>query len=330
MNSTAQDEIVVYVSAVRSALTGLPPETREELLEDLPEHLAEVLSEGTGTLVERLGSPEAYAAELLATAGFVGGFPDPPKSGRTDLLLERRDQALALLRRLDARMGPALGHAKASDFLRLLRPAWWVLRGYLAAMVIAGILDGSGQPLGLLPRVGGSLIAAMLLLAGCVTASVWLARQDVGARKWGRYALYSGTTLLVVVALTGFLSADGLARSNYYEDAGYYDPNPYSNVQDVFVYDHQGNLVPGARLFDQDGSPIQLGNAWCQDETTGASEHSRSMGYPYCPENQPFRAPSLDPSAGADPSRSAAPSAPAAPSGRPGPAASVTPSVRPS
>ncbi|MFD0518227.1 HAAS signaling domain-containing protein [Paractinoplanes durhamensis] len=57
MNTTAQDEIRDYVEAVRQALAGLSAETREELLEDLPEHLAEVRAEGSGTLRDRLGSP---------------------------------------------------------------------------------------------------------------------------------------------------------------------------------------------------------------------------------------------------------------------------------
>ena len=38
--------------------------------------------------------------------------------------------------------------AAVRDFLVVLRPAWWVLRGYLAAMVLAWMLDDSGQPTG--------------------------------------------------------------------------------------------------------------------------------------------------------------------------------------
>jgi uncharacterized membrane protein len=59
VNTTARDDLSTYVEAVRTALGDLPPATRDELLEDLPEHLAEVQAEGTGSLVDRLGSPEA-------------------------------------------------------------------------------------------------------------------------------------------------------------------------------------------------------------------------------------------------------------------------------
>ena len=72
------DEITAYVEAVRAALSGLPDAIRDELLEDLPEHLAEVAADDVGSLTDRLGPPSVYAAELLASAGFVGGFPDPP------------------------------------------------------------------------------------------------------------------------------------------------------------------------------------------------------------------------------------------------------------
>jgi HAAS domain-containing protein len=319
VNSTAQDEITTYVSAVRAALAGLPDATRDELIEDLPEHLAEVQAEGAGTLVERLGTPEAYAAELRATAGFVGGFPDPPV--KADPLAELRDNALRLLRIADVRVGPLLGYARSSEFLTLLRPAWWVLRGYLAAMVVAWLLDDSGQPMGLLPRIGGSEVVALLLLAGGIVGSVWLGRHTFGPSPWAKYALWSGTAVLVLVAIAGFFSADSSARDQNYTDVNYSNNNnPYSNVQDVFVYDDQNRLVPGARLYDQDGQPIQLGNPYCNDDETGESNHSKSMGYPYCPENAPFRTPSSAPT----PSPSVTPSGSVSPS-RPVPS-TVTPS----
>ena len=50
MTTTVQDEINLYVFAVRAALGDLPESLRDELLEDLPEHLAEVLADGEGSL----------------------------------------------------------------------------------------------------------------------------------------------------------------------------------------------------------------------------------------------------------------------------------------
>lgn len=321
MTTTAQDEINLYVFAVRAALGDLPESLRDELLEDLPEHLAEVLADGGGTLIERLGSPEAYAADLRGTAGFVGGFPDPPT--RTRQLFELRDRALVRLNIVDARLGPLLGYAKVSEFLVLLRPAWWVLRGYLAAMVLAWMLDDSGQPIGLLPRIGGSEVVALLLLGVGVLGSIWLGRRSLRLSKWPRMSLYAASVILVLVALGGFTSADSSTRDANYTDVNY--DNPYGNIEDLFVYDEQGRLVTNARIFDQNGEPLRLGNPYCYDES-GEYRDVQTLTYPYCPSRAPFRMPSpVDPAASAEPSVSAEPGVSADPSGapsqRPGPGA---------
>ncbi|GAB1645112.1 HAAS signaling domain-containing protein [Krasilnikovia sp. MM14-A1259] len=309
MNSTAQDEITAYVFAVRAALGDLPESLRDELLEDLPEHLAEVLAEGDGTLVDRLGLPSAYAAELRSSAGFVGGFPDPPPS--PNRYGELRQEVLRGLRVADERLGPLVGAARASEFLMLLRPAWWVLRGYLVAMVVAALLDDSGQPIGLLPRIGGSEAVALVLLAAGILGSIWLGRRTVRLARWPRYALYAGSVVLVLVAFGGFMLADSSTRGSEYADVGYSDP--YGNVQDVFVYDQEGRLVKGARLFDQDGTPIHLGNAWCADEANGGgTDAANDSVYPYCPQNAPFVMPSTGSSAPAAPAPRASSSAPVA------------------
>jgi hypothetical protein len=336
VNGTSTDEITAYVAAVRAALAGLPEATRDELLEDLPEHLAEVAADDVGSLVDRLGPPSVYAAELLAGAGFVGGFPDPPP--RRDPLGELRQATLRYVHIADARTGPLFGQARASEFLRQLRPAWWVLRGYLAAMVIAAILDDSGQPIGLLPRIGGSEVIALLLLAATVFGSIWLGRRSTGLAKGPRYAIYAGTAVLVLVAMSGFLSADSSTRGSFYSDVNY--DNPYSHVQDVFVYDEQGRLIDGARLFDQDGQPIRLGNAYCAgpDEYSDVTPAPDDSTYPYCAENAPFRMPIAPPGeptgpAPTDPtltdpapteSASPAPTAPADPAPSPSAGAKTT------
>lgn len=69
-----------YLRLVGFELRDLPWRTKRDLLEEIREHLAE-LPEGTD-LVERLGAPEDYVAELRAAAG-----------------LERRHGPVALLRR---------------------------------------------------------------------------------------------------------------------------------------------------------------------------------------------------------------------------------------
>ena len=315
MNSTAQDEITAYVFAVRAALGDLPEAQRDELLEDLTEHLTEVMADGEGSLVERLGSPEAYAAELRGTAPFVGGFPDPPSSSRTyapftelrdQVVPQLREHLVPMLRVADERVGRVLGYPRARDFFVLLRPAWWVLRGYLAAMVFADALD-SGGPIGLLPRIGGSDVVAFMLLGAGILGSVWLGRRSLRLSPLPRLALYLGSFVLVMAAMVGFSAADSSTRDSYYSDVNY--DNPYSGVEDVFVYDESGRLVSDARLFDQNGEPIHLGNPYCYDENGELRDEGDPGVYPYCAEQAPFRMPGAAPEASASPEPSATPTA---------------------
>ena len=318
MIGTDEDQVTAYLYAVRAALGDLPEATRDELLEDLPEHLAEVLADSGGTLVERLGPPEEYAAELRASIGFVGGFPDPPPDRNAEL----RAAVLLRLGQADRRLGPLIGYPLVSDFLVLLRPAWWVLRGYLAAMVLAWLANGGSQSMGLLPRIGGSSLVALALIVACVIGSIWFGRRSFSLAAGPRVGLYAGSVVLVLVGLGGFLYADSTqvnSDSGYSDGSTYTDvSNPADNVQDVFVYDNQGRLIEGARLFDQDGTAITLGNPYCTDEDTGESAHSKQMGYPYCPQAAPFANPSAERSAGPSPSAGSAstgvPSTPVSPS----------------
>ncbi|MGK3204876.1 DUF1700 domain-containing protein [Amycolatopsis sp. MEPSY49] len=85
----------VYLARVRTALADLPASEIEEILEDVRPHLAELEAElGEGArveaLIERLGTPESYAAELRAS----GGYPAPAE-GTTQVLATAKAPSLA-------------------------------------------------------------------------------------------------------------------------------------------------------------------------------------------------------------------------------------------
>ncbi|MFI7203058.1 HAAS signaling domain-containing protein [Micromonospora aurantiaca (nom. illeg.)] len=307
MTVTGQ-EITDYVDRVRAALADLPPGVRDELTEDLPEHLAEVAAEGEGALVDRLGTPEAYAAELRAAAGAGEGR----RPARFHRLAEARDQAATQIRLLDRQLGPVLGHETVSDFLRPLRPAWWLVRGWLAALLISVMVDG-GRP-GLLPRPNDNASAGLLLLIGAVVASLWLGRRSAGFTGWPRRLHRLGTAALLLFGFAVLVDVDRNASSDVY--SGYEQTSVdrrYDRIEDVFVYDQQGRLIRDAQLFDQNGVPIRLGWPNCLD-ASGAVPAPRNA-YPYCPELAPFGAPaspSIAPPAPA-PTGSATPTAPAMP-----------------
>nr|BFE76474.1 hypothetical protein GCM10020092_097750 [Actinoplanes digitatis] len=141
-------------------------------------------------------------------------------------------------------------------------------------------------------------------------------------------SLYAASVILVLVALGGFSSADSSTRDSYYTDVNY--DNPYSNIEDLFVYDEQGRLVDNARIFDQNGEPLRLGNPYCTDET-GAYTEVETLTYPYCPGRAPYRLPEqADPATSAGPAASADPAEEASPGTRPVPAPPGSSRVSPS
>lgn len=130
----------VYLARVRTALADLPASEVEEILEDVRPHLAELEAElGEGArveaLIERIGTPESYAAELRAS----GGYP-PAGEGAA------------------ARV-PAAGLAKP-------RIAWW---GLLLSALALGVLAFGVAVVG---RVGA--LAGLLLVAPVFAVSLVL------------------------------------------------------------------------------------------------------------------------------------------------------------
>ena len=124
-------EIAGYLTGVSSALADLDAEERDDLLADVHAHLVDVAREG-GSLVARLGPPDAYAAELRAAAG----LPAPEATARPSLGT-RLERAVARL----AANGLAV---RALETARTLAPVWWVARGYVAAVVLSRVADGDG------------------------------------------------------------------------------------------------------------------------------------------------------------------------------------------
>ncbi|MBP1780980.1 MULTISPECIES: HAAS signaling domain-containing protein [Micromonospora] len=312
MTVTGQ-EITDYVDRVRAALADLPPEVRDELTEELPEHLAEVAAEGEGTLVDRLGAPEAYAAELRA----VAGAQPSRRPARFHRLAEARREAATQLRLLDRQLGPVLGHETVSDFLRPLRPAWWLVRGWLAALIVAWMVDGRS---GLVPRLDGNSSTGLLLLIGAIVASMWWGRRSAGITGWRRQLHQIATAALLLFSFAVLAQVDERADTDSY---GSYEQTSvdhrYDRIEDVFVYDQQGRLIRDARLFDQNGVPIRLGWPSCMADA-GAVPEMRNT-YPYCPELAPFgppaspsiAPPALAPTGSATPTGNATPTTSASP-----------------
>jgi hypothetical protein len=220
MNATTDpaSEVGRYLEQVRAALADLPAEEREELLEDLPDHLALVLAEQNGTLRERLGPPEAYAVELRTAAGVSG---PQVSQGRVSRVARVEQRFRPHLRRLDLWIGPVFGYPRAADLLRAVRPGWWVLRGYLVGLVVllaTDVLPGHEM----LPPPDPGFLAWLLVIGACVVGSVRLGQVTPRLPDLGRMALTGGTLLLLFIVLVNF-GGDGDSDSG---GTSYYRARP--------------------------------------------------------------------------------------------------------
>ncbi|MBB5870380.1 hypothetical protein F4553_003759 [Allocatelliglobosispora scoriae] len=292
MSTETITEIESYAAAVRTALADLPEQTRNELLEDLTDHLTEVAAEQDGgTLLERLGPPAHYAAELRATLP-AGGVS--PSQQRWSLALTR---GRVRAQHLDARLGRVLGYPRFSDYARLLRPAWWIIRGWAAAMIFCRIASVDARD-GLLPVLEGNEFVGLLVLIGAVVGSIWLGRRAGGFGTWPKRLVAVGSAVVALGAVIGFFELDSDLRhgpSVVYQTSG----SPLESVEDLYVYDAGGKLLTGVRVFDQWGNQITVGFDRCgrpatylgdsrSDVQVTVYEEPGSRTYPFCPEMAPL------------------------------------------
>jgi hypothetical protein len=206
MTTIKSAEIDAYVAAVGAALTDLPDEMQADLLEDLPDHLAEVLAEGDGTLHERLGDPAAYAAELRAAVGYRDEHNGPI----------RLDEMVALIRTRIASAnhiaGAIFGYRTAVAFGRALQPGWWILRGWVVALIVKGAFLHGHWTSFVQPLDDGPAINGWLLIAPCVLASIWIGRLT--ARGNAQTRAVAGLVSLTI-AIFGFFIARNIVGWDY-------------------------------------------------------------------------------------------------------------------
>src|SRR2546430_4751779 len=153
-------DVATYAASVRAALSDLPSDQAAVLLEDLEDHLREIAAEAGGPLTERLGPPEQYAKELRTAYG------------ATQVDTRRQGAALHDLVQARAWVTGSEWYRQVRAFLPELRPAWGVLRGYLAALIPAPAFS-AGYRLGPIPNPPTQRgLAGILAVGGGVRPSV--------------------------------------------------------------------------------------------------------------------------------------------------------------
>lgn len=263
-----------YAQQVRDACRDLPPNKRDELLEDLDEHLADVVADlgEDETLAQRLGTPEAYAADLRQSAGYPPAAPgDPSRPGVGHGRLARRVRSL-WEESEDHPQGRAI-----RSYLLDLRPAWWLARAYLVVTGLADITSSDG--LNVIPHLFGSSAAGLVAVLTLGWWSVLLGRStqpdqepDRRRRRWAvAFNVTAGLCLLVLLAkiddvrtvyethevpadisAPGFLtSAEGDPIKNIYAFSA--DGKP---LDDVLLYDDRGRPIDAVVVWDDEGNEM--------------------------------------------------------------------------
>jgi hypothetical protein len=156
MSTQTPNAVRDYLARVRTALADLPPAELDEVLEDVRPHLVELATElgesaSLDALIERLGSPESYAAELRA----AGDYPAPAEAPHH----EPRNTRLAARLAVWSLAACVLGVAVVGYFASY---RWG--EGALGALLVFGLVliaggwyvrrRGTG-PVGALPEVRG-------------------------------------------------------------------------------------------------------------------------------------------------------------------------------
>jgi hypothetical protein len=242
-------DVATYAASVRAALSDLPSDQAAVLLEDLEDHLREIAAEAGGPLTERLGPPEQYATELRTAYG------------ATQVETRRQDPALRDLQLARAWLTGSEWYRQVRAFLPELRPAWWVLRGYLAALILS-VAFSQGFGLGPIPNPTTKRGLAEILAAGvAIWLSVRIGRRSRNLPQGARYLAVSANVLIafVAVAILGnmhsFVYSEliGTATPEQAPFTAAFAAGPVSNI---YPYSQDGKPLTNVLLFDQDGRPI--------------------------------------------------------------------------
>ncbi len=239
-----------YLKEVAPHLAALAPEERADLLEDLAQHLREIAAEPGPPLNERLGSPEAYAAELLASAGVEAArHPEPPFLSRVSAVV-------------DGARSSWIGQ-EAVRMWPFLRPAWWVVRAYLAVSLLSALERNGSYPGFPLPRLAGSPALGLLGVVVAIPLSVRLGQRHLF--RSGRLAVIGANVVLALFAIS-LLGRAGTPEIRYVDysdqapsrsaDRGCLGTAAGERITNLYAYDAQGRLLDPVLLYDQNGQPI--------------------------------------------------------------------------
>ncbi len=267
-------QVAIYLAAVREALGDLGPDERDDLLVEVEASLIETAGEDDRPIAARLGPPEDFAAELRASAGL------PPAASA-------RPSDPGLVGAVRTAVAEARTHPRVRSAERVLgelAPIWWLVRGYVAFVLVARLL-GAGWSYDdpAFPRIGrggsGAGVLTAVVLGAAVAGSIAVGLRG---RRRGRPASRAVAVANVILAVAAVPAVAHLthARSDqfpvYVTPAGLGVPTPPTApspkaaavapgllrdgkpVVNIYPYSRDGRLLHDVILFDQNGAPLDV------------------------------------------------------------------------
>jgi len=309
-------DVAAYAAAVRLALSDLPTQEADILLEDLEDHLAEIAAEGDASLADRLGPPQQYAQELRAA---YGAHPSA-RAQHASLRLTAR-------RAVQQVVGSKV-YEEVRAFLPQLRPAWWVLRAYLAVLILTAAFS-RGDGLGPIPDPTTKRGLAQILATG---VAIWLSvRFGRRGRPLPQPARVLAVSANVLIAFIAILVLGNMRSFAYSQVIGtLYQGQPPSDaafaagpVTNIYPYSQDGKPLTNVLLFDQDGRPITMEPSEAQTTyPIGADGQPITNAYPLNQRHMsgdPVAAPRVALPPWPTPTATASPSATSSPTASPSP-----------
>lgn len=226
-----------YLEQVRDQLSDLSVEEREEIIQDLEAHLAELDDD---RIEDELGNPVAFAAEFRSSAGL-----DKPA----------RRPVWDTLPRFWNRL-----ESSAESFGQLvrwpsIRPVWIWTRGWL--LICAWALLYTGEPFRRfpLPLIGNSSLTGLILVVLATLVSVWLDKDpQTRPRRVGSmtFSFVAGWALVATLLNPVASHTEVEVPYPYFDRLTTPEGNPITNI---YAYDMEGNPVE-VLLFDSEGQPL--------------------------------------------------------------------------
>lgn len=280
--TTLDEQIRAFASAVRAELSDLPAEEVDDLVDGLVGDLTDQAADSKDDF--QLGDHVEYARELRAAAGL-------PERTLTVKRMPVHKRLMASFTGLGATVRRSPFGRWLIDFFVSLRPVWWLLRGFSLYAIIGSILNAGPRTLTGQHSFGTFLLAWALLLSLVVISVQW-GRDRWVPKNWLRHIRTIASLAVVVGLPMGWAAAT--TPTYIYEDTTRLEGLLLdgSQIGNLFVYDSKGELIEGAQIFTDRGTPLNLFGSSSDDWVDGAYwgvTHENGVAVPYIdPQKRPI------------------------------------------